>query len=238
MSTELVVSEELRGELATIEEYVAGLKPYIRSDAELQDTGLILRDVRTRIKDLEARRMDRTRPLDESKRLIMADYAIPIGLYKGADERITAEVGRYQREQASIRAEAERKLREEADKARRAAEAREAELRAKADAEEDQAKADRLRAYADAQAAKAESIIAPTLAGPAKVAGISSTERWSAEVTDLKALLQGVIDGRIPAEAVEPNMPYLNQVARALKGSLNYPGVRAVSESGIAARRI
>jgi len=68
-----------------------------------------------------------------------------------------------------------------------------------------------------------------------KVAGISQRETWSAEVHDLAALVTAVAQGRAPLVILEPNMKFLHGQARSLKNELNYPGVRAKSERGIAA---
>lgn len=68
-------------------------------------------------------------------------------------------------------------------------------------------------------------------------ANISGRETWSAEVTDLMALVKGVAEGRVPLSALQADMPNLNAFARAMKTTMNYPGVRAVSTQGIATRR-
>ena len=69
-----------------------------------------------------------------------------------------------------------------------------------------------------------------------RAAGISTRENWSAEVTSLRELLQGVLDGKVPEVAVIADMKVLNAQARSLKVAMNYPGVKAVCEKGISAR--
>lgn len=69
-----------------------------------------------------------------------------------------------------------------------------------------------------------------------RVAGISSREVWSARVVDLRALARAVADGTAAAETLQPNMSTLNQLARALKGSLSIPGVEAACETSVSAR--
>lgn len=68
-----------------------------------------------------------------------------------------------------------------------------------------------------------------------QVAGISSRELWSAEVTDFPALVSAVAAGKVPYACLLPNQSALNQQARALKQSMNYPGVRAVRTKTVAA---
>lgn len=60
-----------------------------------------------------------------------------------------------------------------------------------------------------------------------KVAGLGIRTTWEAIVIDKLALIKAVAAGQAPLEAVEPNMTFLNNQARALKGSLKYPGVAA-----------
>ncbi len=68
--------------------------------------------------------------------------------------------------------------------------------------------------------AEAESIPIPPvidIAEPAKTAGLSVGKTWFAEVKDVKALCQAVVDGKVPAHYVEANMKILNALAKALK---------------------
>ena len=60
--------------------------------------------------------------------------------------------------------------------------------------------------------------------------GLGLRLTWHAEVTDIKALCRAVVDGTMPAGAVQANMVYLNAAARTDKGKMNIPGVKAVSE--------
>lgn len=55
-------------------------------------------------------------------------------------------------------------------------------------------------------------------------------ERWSAEVTDIKALCLAVADGTASPELVLANMPALNTLAVRLKNTMAIPGVRAISK--------
>ena len=64
---------------------------------------------------------------------------------------------------------------------------------------------------------------APTV----KVSG--ARKLWSAEVTDIKKLLKGIIEGTLSADLVEPNMVLLNCLAVKHKENFNVPGVKAVS---------
>ena len=70
-----------------------------------------------------------------------------------------------------------------------------------------------------------------------EVSGLSFTEHWHAEVYDLKALLQAILDGKVPTDAIEPNLVYLNASARACKAEdLSIPGVKGVKETSSTVR--
>lgn len=99
-----------------------------------------------------------------------------------------------------------------------------------------QQEAKQLERHGQAEAAAAvlaAPAVAPTVevkpATPA-VEGVSFTEHWSAELVDKDALIDAISDGRVPPEAVQVNMPFLNAQAKQFKQTLNYPGVRAVME--------
>lgn len=70
-----------------------------------------------------------------------------------------------------------------------------------------------------------------------KVAGISVRETWSAQITSLPDLVRAVAAGRAPIQCLKADETFLNQQARSMKQALNWPGVKAVSDSNVAARR-
>lgn len=70
-----------------------------------------------------------------------------------------------------------------------------------------------------------------------KVEGISTRDVWSGEVTNLLALVRTVAEGKAPLEFLTINPTFLNQMARAMKQNLRYPGVRAVCTKTVAAGR-
>ena len=70
-----------------------------------------------------------------------------------------------------------------------------------------------------------------------EVSGLSFTERWHGEIADLGVFLTAIIDGRIPTEAVEPNLVWLNAQARAAKREdLGIPGAKGVCETSSSVR--
>lgn len=63
-----------------------------------------------------------------------------------------------------------------------------------------------------------------------RMEGVSYRTSYFAIVTDVKALIQGVLDGIVPSDALSPNMKALNAAARSFKETLNWPGVELKSE--------
>lgn len=65
---------------------------------------------------------------------------------------------------------------------------------------------------------------------PKMAGGPVYREVWAAQVTDIKALCLAVATGKVSPESVTANMPVLNKLAVALKGTMNVPGVKAYSK--------
>lgn len=60
---------------------------------------------------------------------------------------------------------------------------------------------------------------------------------WHAELTDLKALCRAIAEGRVPASLVTVNQAEANRMASALKSTMQVPGLLAVENMSVAARR-
>ena len=80
--------------------------------------------------------------------------------------------------------------------------------------------------------------LAPTVVLPKEKQpeGISITAVYKAQVYDVKALAQAVVEGTVPAEAILPNVSYLNKTAKALKDHMKWPGVKVFKEQSVRAR--
>jgi len=59
-----------------------------------------------------------------------------------------------------------------------------------------------------------------------RVDGITYRDHYVADITDKKALIKAIVEGRVPEEAVIPNMPLINNMAKSFKSGLNWPGVK------------
>jgi hypothetical protein len=102
--------------------------------------------------------------------------------------------------------------------------------------EEERALQDAIEAEARGDQNEAEAILAEPVQAPvirvaprvAEVAGVTSQVRWSAQVTDLLALVQYVAAHPQWISLLEPAMPNLNRLAVAQRDALSFPGVKAM----------
>lgn len=81
--------------------------------------------------------------------------------------------------------------------------------------------------------------MAPTAVLPKstpKVAGLTPSKLWYAEVADKMALIKAVAAGLVDMEALDVNMPFFNSKATKQKEAFNYPGVVAKSRNSFAGR--
>jgi len=121
-----------------------------------------------------------------------------------------------------------------AEEERTAEEKRKAEAIARKAAEDAQlAAAEALQAEGLTNAATAileAPVVIPKVSveGPVKAEGTTYTDRYSAEVVDLMALVKAVAEGKAPASAICANEAWLGQWARLTKGTEAMPGVKVV----------
>ncbi len=199
-----------------------------------------LRSIKRRLKELEDTRMAMTRPLDESKKRIMDLFRRPLEILSEAETVIKQSRLKFER------AEAERVRRENAEREAAAA-AERARLQAEADAaakaaEEAAAEgnfelAASMQVHADIAQSTAEVVVAPRVEPAApKSAGVSKRKQWSADVHDLHALVKHVAERPDLIGLLLPNQKALNDMAKALKGAMTIPGVRATDKEIVSVR--
>lgn len=162
----------------------------------------------------------------DAHRSLVAEKKLHLQPLEQAEGHIKRAVLGYQQEQERIRREHEAKAQEEARKEREKLEARAAKA----------AEAGKVEKAAELTA-RADSVVTPLLAPSVpKIAGISTRVTYKATVIDKMALIQAVAAGKVPMNALDVNMPFLNNQARAMKETLAYPGVKVEQETGIASR--
>lgn len=185
-----------------------------------------LKTIKAKAKELEEQRKSITGPMDVAKKRVMDLYRKPLEMLEQAESAIKRSMLTYTTEQRRIAAEEQAKVNAaaEAERQRMAKEAAEAEKAGDV-------------ATSIALSSAAEMVTAHSVnLQPNKVAGITTTTRWSAEVHDKVAYLKHVIENPDLLDSVEIHMPTLNKMASALKDKMNIPGVRPVSNESLSAR--
>ena len=208
-------------------------------DVGYAEAGDALKGIKAAQKALEIKKRKLLDPVNATLRAIRELFEAPEHELKEAE-------GLYKRQLLSYEDAQERRRKEEqrladeraaAERRRLEKEAEETRARAAAAAERGQTNlAERLTAKADLKADAATATVAPVVQiEPPRVSDVVSRENWSAVVTDLKALVAAVAAGTVPLLAIEANMKFLNNQAKAMKKDLPYPGVTAVVEKIMAA---
>lgn len=214
-----------------------------------------LKRVKALQKEVDEKRTGITGPLNKAVKAVNDLFRAPKEYLEKAEATLKRAMVTYTTEQERLAAEARRQAEAEARAererlAQQEREAQEAARRAEAEAQAAAAAGDQVaaaKAIQEAQAAQAQAemaaitanvmTVAPVVEAPAKVSGISGRVNYSAEVTDLLALVKAVAEGAAPIECIQADTKFLGAQARAFKkaGSL-FPGVIAKEERVIAAR--
>lgn len=208
------------------------------AEAAAQDLGQVKGVLKTleeeRVK-LKAPALETCRRIDEMFKGLKDKYEKVERVYRAAltdwqaRERARVEAERRAAE-AAARAERERQE-AEAEAARRAAAAEAEALRAAGQQEA----ATELDRQADIEQAETVAAVreleamAPAVAEPAKLAGVSSRSTWDFEIVDLAL---------IPREYLLVDEKKIRGIVRALKSETNIPGIRAVESSTLAVRAV
>jgi hypothetical protein len=221
--TFMAAGEELKAVAALRRSIEAKCSPAIDAAHKAHKAMLTLRD-------------EHTKPILEIEGVLRKK----LGDYQAAEQRRIAEARRLEeerqrQEQERIRAEQEReraRLQREAEE-KRLAEAAELEQAGKL---EQAAAAIEAPVVVEAPAPLAPPPLKPLYVPPApQMKGVGFTERWSAEVVDIAALVRYA--GAHPELGlVVANTATLNALARTQKAALSIPGVKAVSETGTTVR--
>ncbi len=219
-TTAVALQEQETGKLVTSMEGVV-----IENTQQLTEAGDVLKLIKGRQASLAALRKGITQPMDATKKAVM-------NLFRPAEDRLAdLEFGVknalmvFQRKLEAEREAKQAELERLAELERQ----RLARLEAK------QREADR-EDRAEVTVERQEAVVAPTVAPVEKIKDVAMTTRWSAEVTDLHELVKACAKDRGLLYLLAPHTTALNALAREQKGNFHVPGVKAVSEQGIAAR--
>lgn len=208
-----------------------------------------LKAIKTKSTSLEAQRTAITGPINKALKAVNDLFRDPGQYLEQAEKIIKGKMLAYSAEQERIAAEERRKaealVRAEQERMAREAAAKEAAAKAEADALMAAGNAEKA-AEVQAQAAIEAAIITATaqvMTAPvvemsvAKVSGISQRSVWKAEVTDKAALIAFIAATPQFQNLLDVNTSALNQMAKAMKDTMQIPGVRAFEEKTLAASR-
>lgn len=209
-----------------------------------------LKAIKTKAKTLEDQRTAITGPINKALKAINDLFRGPTQYLEQAEKIIKTKMLTYSTEQERIAAEerrrAEAAVRAEQERLAREAAAKEAAAKAEADAliaAGNAEKAAEVQANAAIEAASlaatAQVMTAPVVeVSVAKVAGISTRSVWKAECTDKAALIAFVAANPQFLNLLDVNTSALNQMAKAMKDTMQIPGVRAYEDKTLAASRV
>ena len=179
-----------------------------------------LRRIKTFSKEIDDERKSITRKLDDVKSSIINLFRPAVDYLTQAESTLKAALTKF------LDVEEKKRREEEAIKRKAADEAAE-KLRAEAAILASQGEADSARAL-NQQAAMLPAMVQSDTP-QTKLAGVSSTERWTFEITD---------STKIPREFLMVDDTKIRKVVQALKGETNIVGVRVFATTQISARRV
>lgn len=184
-----------------------------------------LQTIKGEQKSLEAARTTHVKPLNDEVKFINALYKQATEILSNAENALKKPMIAFATEQARLAREEQARLEAlaHAERQKIAAQAKEAEQAGDT-------------STAAVLASTAAVVTAPKVATASpKISGISTRENWSAEVTNLVELVQYVAAHPENIGLIEANTKALNGMAKALKGAMSIPGVKAVSTTTMAA---
>lgn len=200
----------------------------------------VLAEIRSTRKSVEMHHDIQKAPLNEVRARALDLEKSDVGAFKALETTLGSRLLAFETEVERQRKAEEARLQREALVAAQAeADARAKALREAAKAEEDAA----VKRQLNAQARQLKD--APVFVAPVEVASpvvqTSTVTRWSAEITDVLALVKAVAAGTVPLAALEPERlidahPWLNKQATQLREEFTMPGVVAVQKTGLSGR--
>ena len=219
--------DELKREVSVWSEQIAAIEITDQASYDLMALTVV------ELTELERRIVEHHAPIKKAtdfahKTAVKAekDMLLPVQTAKAQGK---LKIVNWDREQERIRREEERRLREEAAR-------REEDLRLQAAVEMEQTGATKEEvetALAQPSAPAPAPVAHPTYE---KAQGISTREVWSARIDSIVELCKAIAEGRASAELVLPNTTALNGMARAMRSTMNVPGVTAVCDTTLSVR--
>jgi len=196
----------------------------ISNQSEYENASVVLKEIKSRYKELDTQRKEITTPLDTAKKQVMELFRKPLEMLDKAESLIKNKMIGYTTEQERKAEEERRRLQRLADEeaARQKKILDEKIARAKASGKEEKA------GMLEERKENVVPVFVPTIAPSIeKPSGVSYRDKWYAVVVN---------PDLIPREYLIPNMDALNKIATGTKGSLKIPGVEFKSEKILSSR--
>lgn len=214
------MSTELETQSTAIITQVRAIGP-VRDAATYTRKGEAIVSLKALLKVIKAHYAPMKEAADRAHKAVCTSENQMVNPLKALIDEQDADLVAWRREQERLRREEE--LRVQAEERKRAEDALVAEAAA----------AEASGEHAIADAILELPVETPRVVLPSSVPKVEGLRErplyWSAEVYSLKMLVQAVAEGKVPLQAIQPNETFLNTQARAMKSTLAYPGVKAVS---------
>lgn len=210
-------TQELETKVSALPPIADALK--IENDDDYQRANKLLLDVKDFQKEVKADFADSKATTHKAWKTVVAQENGHLEKLLYVEQVLKPRIGVYHAKRERKRQIEEARLQEEADLA---------------EASEAEAEGDTERAEAVLNGGGTTAISLPKVATPS---GVSFRENWNAEVTGFRLLVEAWLAGKVPDNVICPDMKVLNASARALKSSLNWPGVKAIKTPSVAAGR-
>lgn len=171
-------------------------------------------DLRQEWKRLDEMEKSMSKPAWDLHKKIITFFKEPKQFVKDAGAIVKRQLTDWEQAQQRI-------AREEAAKAQEVARKEREKLEAQAAKAREKGKEERAKALEQ----RADQVVSTPPPAPVMPKRKGARTTYQATVTDKAALIAAVAAGQVPLEMVEINMKFLNQMARAMKKALDYPGV-------------
>ncbi|MCP4178065.1 MAG: hypothetical protein GY756_09880 [bacterium] len=181
----------------------------------------ILKEIKSKIKELDTKRKEMTKPIDESKKRIMAFFSVPMEILTNKERELKQSITTY----ISLQ---ERLFREKQEKARIEVEKEEARKLKILDQKIERAEASGKIDKAENLRIEKEEVFVPIQkleTTMPKIAGQSMRKIWKHKINDIRL---------IPREYLVVDNQKIAAIARATKGTLTIPGVTFYAENYLA----
>jgi hypothetical protein len=220
---EIIIPEKLEEEKDVNQIMVVAQSLEITSQDQAEKAAEELKIIKSKWKDLEAKRKTLAIPIDASKKALQELFVPILNRYTQAEGLIKSAILKFNQKQEAIRREEERKAQEkfqrEQEKERLAVEARIAKAKEKGD----EVKAESLKEKIEEK----PFVPAPTITASPKLKGFSTRKIWRYKVTDF---------AKVPDEYKLINDKMCSGMATATKGAIQAPGIEFYCEETASVR--